>query len=168
MRDIWLISDTHWGHRNIINYCDRPFSDENEMDEALINNWNSVVKDGDIVYHLGDVYWFDETNPDKPPVFHNRLKGRKRLIMGNHDNYHDPWLPRTFKKIMQWRPFPEFDIVLTHQPLHPEGLEHKWKFNIHGHTHQSLVDDDRYINVSVEQINYTPINIMEIIKKIAA
>jgi calcineurin-like phosphoesterase family protein len=50
--NIWIISDTHFGHNNIINYCDRPFSNVKEMNEAIIDNWNSVVKQNDLVYHL--------------------------------------------------------------------------------------------------------------------
>ena len=152
MRDIWVISDTHFGHRNIIRYCNRPFDDELQMNEAMIERWNSVVKDGDIVYHLGDVY-FGESGR----ILH-KLKGRKRLVIGNHDVGKDQYLLRHFQKIMAWRMFPEYGLLLTHVPVHPNSL-FKVSKNVHGHIHNQLIDDERYVNVSVEQINYTPVHI---------
>lgn len=152
MRDIWVISDTHFGHRNIIGYCNRPFADENEMNEAMIERWNSVVKDGDIVYHLGDVYFGEQGR-----ILH-KLKGRKRLVIGNHDVGKDQYLLQNFNKIMAWRMFPEYGLLLTHVPVHPNSL-FKVSKNVHGHIHNQLIDDERYVNVSVEQINYTPVHI---------
>ena len=52
---IYFIADTHFNHKNIIEYCNRPFKDTNKMNEYIIQKWNSVVKENDIVYHLGDV-----------------------------------------------------------------------------------------------------------------
>jgi len=158
MRNIFVISDTHFGHANIIKYCDRPFATLFEMDEKIIENWNSVVKTEDIVYHLGDVY-FGKNNPSN---FANRLNGRKRLVLGNHDNGKDEILHTMFEKIMVWRMFPDFGLLLTHVPVHHGSLENKVSKNVHGHIHDKVIDDDRYINVSVEQINYTPINIESI------
>ncbi len=54
MSNIWFTSDTHFGHANIIRFCDRPFKDIQEMNERLIANWNAVVRPGDSVYHMGD------------------------------------------------------------------------------------------------------------------
>jgi calcineurin-like phosphoesterase family protein len=160
MSDIWIVSDTHFGHANILKFKDkddnliRPnFSSVEEMDEHMIDSWNSVVKDGDIVYHLGDVYFGDLGQ------CLNRCRGRKRLILGNHDDGKDPELQRSFGKIMMWRMFPEFGLVLTHVPVHESSLGIKAHKNVHGHLHQNLINDPRYINVSVECINYTPINI---------
>lgn len=161
MRDIWVVSDTHFGHANILKYCDRPFASVAEMNEAMIDNWNSVVKDNDIVYHLGDVFMSREGK------VLDRLKGRKRLILGNHDAdpSRDDYLRTHFQKVMVWRMFPEFGLVLTHVPIHESGLEFKVSKNVHGHIHDKLImkgmrgkcPDDRYINVSVEHINYTPV-----------
>lgn len=86
MRDtskIWLIADTHFNHKNIIKYCNRPFSSIEEMNETLINNWNSVVKNNDRVFMLGD---FCLSGKDKIIKIGNQLNGRKTLIIGNHDS----------------------------------------------------------------------------------
>jgi len=163
-RDIWVISDTHFNHENIIGYCNRPFTSSKEMDEQMIENWNSVVKDGDIVYHLGDVY-FGVDGRDSL----SKLKGRKRLILGNHDDGKDQFLQKSFGKINVWRMFPEFGLLLTHVPVHESTLE-RWEnpttkydlINIHGHIHEKVAPSKLHRNVSVEQTNYTPVNIEEL------
>lgn len=163
-RDIWVVSDTHFGHENIISYCQRPFANAEIMDENLIDNWNSVVKDGDIVYHLGDVY-FGVNGREAL----SKLKGRKRLILGNHDNGKDQILQRHFQKIMVWRMFPEYGLLLTHVPVHESSLE-RWEggelvrtfLNVHGHIHDKTSPSTNHQNVSVEQTNYTPIHIDEL------
>lgn len=81
---IWYISDTHFNHTNIIKYCDRPFSDVNEMNEKIVYNWNSLVQPDDVVYHLGDFGLFRGSK--QPESFMCRLNGRIYLIRGNHDH----------------------------------------------------------------------------------
>ena len=155
--NIWVISDTHFGHENIIKYCNRPFKSLEEMHEYIIDKWNSVVKDGDKVYHLGDVYF-----SDKGKILH-KLKGQKRLILGNHDNAKDNYIQKFFKKILMWRMFPEFGLLLTHVPVYDKIFNDKVRKNIHGHIHNNnYIVDERYKNVSVEVIDYTPINIEEL------
>lgn len=77
----WFISDLHWAHKNVINYCNRPYSSVEEMNEAIVNNWNAVVKSEDIVYVLGDLC----LNPKWADLFVPQLNGTKILIPGNHD-----------------------------------------------------------------------------------
>ena len=180
-KDIWVISDTHFRHANILKFKDqygnlvRPgFADVDEMDEHMIERWNSVVKPGDIVYHLGDVVmnsnddytWFKKNWP--------RLNGSKRLIVGNHDDIKFLSAGGFFKKVSMWRMFPEFGLMLSHVPLHESSLlrlrEKSGKYpadcetllNVHGHIHQNPSPPGPYRNVSVEAINYTPINIEEL------
>jgi len=154
-REIFVISDTHLGHENIIKYCDRPFYDVHDMNETIIDNWNKTVRDDDIIYHLGDVYFRDHS------LIH-RLRGRKRLVLGNHDIAKDQHLQAVFQKILMWRQFPEFGLLLTHVPVHPNTLNNKWPVNVHGHIHNRPSYGKEYKNVSVEMINYTPINIEEL------
>ena len=78
----FYISDTHFGHQNIIRYDNRPFSTADEMDEVLIDRWNDVVSDEDTVYVLGDFSWHRE---EKTLEILDSLSGRKVLIKGNHD-----------------------------------------------------------------------------------
>lgn len=84
---IWFISDTHFGHTNIIRFCNRPFSSVKEMDETIINNWNSVVKSNDIVFHLGD-FAFASNARWKQLI--QALNGHIYLIVGNHDEIRYP------------------------------------------------------------------------------
>lgn len=165
-RNIWVISDTHFNHENIIKYCNRPFHNVHEMNEAIVENWNKEIKPEDIVYHLGDVYFAKKA--DSTNIL-GRLNGRKRLILGNHDDGKNKILQATFQKILCWRMFSEFGLVLTHVPIHRASLfAHRAEqnlVNVHGHIHQNLVllenqhPDPKYKNVSVEHTNYGPVNI---------
>lgn len=160
MSDIWIISDTHFGHENIIKFFDRPFHDRWHMDEALIQNWNALVKPQDKVYHLGDVYF--GSNEDGERIM-KRLNGHKRLVLGNHDDPKQHALWKYFDKIMLWRPFQEFRILLTHLPVHLDTFDMQGArsdyLNVHGHIHTNPAPTERHVNVCVEQTNYHPINI---------
>ncbi|MGD9682620.1 MAG: metallophosphoesterase [Candidatus Obscuribacterales bacterium] len=169
MNDIWVISDTHFNHGNIIDYCSRPFKGIREMDEEMIARWNAVVKPQDKVYHLGDVYM--GASKGYIEMVLSRLQGHKRLILGNHDNGKDQILQRYFQKIGIWRMFPEFGLLLTHVPVHESALfrgatgnekNPKKLRNIHGHIHQNKSPSDDHKCVCVEQIDYTPIHIEEL------
>lgn len=164
-RNIFIVSDTHWGHENILKFTDsktgdriRLFESLEEMDELMVENWNKTVKDEDIVYHLGDVY-FGNGHKVLP-----RLRGRKRLILGNHDNGKSSYIQCNFQKVLMWRMFPEFNCVLTHVPIHESGL-YKVQYNLHGHIHQNASPTDRHINCSVEVQNYTPKAIEDLIPR---
>lgn len=167
MRDIWVISDTHFFHYNILTFKDNEgnyfrgdrFSCMEEMNETMVDNWNSVVKSGDIVYHLGDLHF---GGADDMAILMPRLHGSKRLIVGNHDNIKYITKAGFFKKIQMWRMFPEFGLLLTHVPVHESSLGMKELVNVHGHIHQNLSPSEKHLNVSVEAINYTPINIEEL------
>lgn len=152
---IFVVSDTHFGHENILRFTNedgskvRTFSSVEEMNETMVQNWNKVVSDSDIVYHLGDVYF------GKGWQHLDRLKGRKRLILGNHDNAKCEHIVRNFQKILMWRMFPEYNALLTHVPVHKSCL-YKTKYNVHGHVHRNSLPEEEYINCSVEVIDFTP------------
>lgn len=168
MKDIWFISDTHFRHAAILGFKDyagltvRPFLTVDEMDEAMIDCWQSVVKPQDIVYHLGDVL-FGENKAEWLEQHFAKLNGTKHLVLGNHDN--PKFLAPYFKSISLWQ---QFDgIIASHAPLHSSTLAETHRFsdnilNVHGHIHSNPSPEGNYRCVSVEQIDYTPINIEEL------
>lgn len=165
MSEKWLISDTHFSHQGICVFLRddgnpvRPWNYFEEMDEALIKNWNSVVGLHDRVYHLGDVGF----NRNRLDWILPRLNGNKILIRGNHDKFKMSFYSKHFQDIRGSNILDKF--ILTHIPIHEESLG-RWKGNIHGHLHYRELRDKRYINVSVERINYTPVHIDEVLKNV--
>jgi calcineurin-like phosphoesterase family protein len=167
MRKIWIISDTHFGHKNILNfqnegkYVREGFSSVEDMNEQMIENWNNKVSSNDIIYHLGDVYFNSKKEAEE---IISRLNGHKRLILGNHDNPKDYPISNNFKKIMLWRHFTISDVkvVLSHMPIHDTGFG-RYELNIHGHIHDNDSPSDKHVNVSVEKINYEPVLLTDIV-----
>jgi calcineurin-like phosphoesterase family protein len=168
IHDKWFISDTHFFHANVLKFKDlaghkvRPFQDVKEMNEYMIKKWNSVVKDNDNVYHLGDVT-FDYGKEFNQLM--SRLKGRKRLILGNHDKIKGTNLLDWFEKVDLWKGFKEHNFTASHIPLMLQSLR-DGAYNVHGHVHQNSLNNPNYINVSVEVRDYTPVNIDEISEEI--
>lgn len=183
-KNVWFISDTHFGHKNIIKFLDnqgkiiRPFSSIEEHDETIIQNWNKVVKPTDKVYHLGDVAMTQQA-----VALIDRCNGRKTLVAGNHDIYMSKWYMKFFDNIRSCKVYPDHGIIMSHFPAHSGQLEHRFKFNVHGHLHANhvtkrtidfdeafynyeTVKDERYLNICVEHTNYTPLSLEEIIEKL--
>jgi len=170
----FVISDTHFGHENIIRYCKRPFTSVEEMDETMVDNWNSVVRPQDHVYHLGDVtIERGSKNSQQAQRFVRlirRLNGHKRLILGNHDHYPvQVYLEAGFEKVRGTGRWLE-GCLLSHYPVHPQSLG-RARVNIHGHIHEKpdykpVLAVDRlvpYINVSVEVTFYRPTALTDIL-----
>lgn len=159
MKDVFVTSDTHFGHANIIQYCNRPFSSVEEMDEALIAGWNEVVKPGDKVYHLGDVY-MSRGNGNAERIL-SRLNGTKVLILGNHDNAKDQLLLKYFKRAYSYRFLPDFQVTLSHLPIHADSIQRRTILNIHGHTHDKGSPRGPYRCACVELTGYKPVALEE-------
>lgn len=163
-KDIWLISDTHFCHDNILKFKRedgsplRDFKDLSHMHEYMVDKWNSVVKPGDKVYHLGDVYM---GNTEDFKTLWPRLNGSKRLVVGNHDDVKFLSSGGFFQKVMLWRIFKEFGLILTHVPIHESSFRDA-NVNVHGHIHDKKSPAGPYKCVCVEQIDYTPVNIEEL------
>lgn len=170
MPNTFFVSDHHFGHtKTLLEFkrADglplRDFPSVEAMNEHMVERHNAVVAPGDKVYFLGDV-----TMSHKNLHYLTRMNGRKVLIKGNHD----------IAKPSQYAPF-FYDIrathvlaglVLSHIPLHPQSMD-RWKANVHGHLHDRIVmagnePDLRYINVSVELIDFTPVSLEDILKTV--
>jgi calcineurin-like phosphoesterase family protein len=159
----FFIADHHFHHANILSFRDkegeliRPgFTDVTHMNEYMVEKWNDVVGKNDRVYVGGDVIM--RTSVKYFDIL-ERLNGRKILIKGNHDNAKLNTYAKYFSDIRSENHFHTPDkqhmIILTHRPiiLH----ENRSLFNVHGHTHDFCLNSPRYINISVEQIDYTPV-----------
>lgn len=176
---LWFTSDTHFDHTNIIRFCNRPFASAEEMNEALVERWNQVVKPSDHIYHLGDVT-MKRDNHGRGLEILKRLTGHKRLIMGNHDHYAMKHYLVHFEKVMAMNRID--DLWFTHVPVHPDNLGSS-RANVHGHIHEQpspspvarfrakwtgapekeLVEQVvPYVNICVEVTGYRPISLEEI------
>lgn len=163
----FVISDTHFGHKNILTFKDssgnltREFPNVEAMDEYMVANWNKVVRPEDRVYHLGDVVM----NRRCLPIL-NRLNGRKVLIKGNHDIFKLRDYTPYFEDIRSYKVLPKNKLILSHIPIHIYDLNARFQFNGHGHLHQNVIQDYRYINLCVEKINYTPMDLEDLFEKL--
>ena len=152
----WFISDSHFQHTNIIRYCDRPFKDTLEMDITMMDLWNERVKEGDIVYHLGDFSF-------KPWIWRPTLNGHIILIQGNHDKRKDTRCFEYRKNlVIQLGPF---RCYLTHRPskILPQELQLA-DFILHGHIHNTYLYSGKFVNLGVDVWNFKPVSEVELIK----
>ena len=153
----FIIADTHFNHKNIIDYCNRPFTDVNDMNTILIRNWNSVVKNDDIVYHLGD---FALGNLDVVKHFRAKLNGKIYLIKGNHDGYNiKRYYEAGFDRVYDKPILLENQYILSHKPV-PITNDITY-VNIYGHVHNDSQYKDFTKNtycVSCERTDYKPIS----------
>ncbi len=169
---VW--ADLHLGHQRVCEFLDdegrkiRPFATAEEMDEALVEANNAVVRPGDRVYIAGDVAISRHALPTLA-----RMHGDKVLIKGNHDIHKlKDYLPY-FDDIRAYVVLPKARVVISHIPVHPGSVE-RWVGNIHGHLHQRRVllpdgqPDPRYLCVSVEHTGYAPLLLDEAIARLKA
>lgn len=187
MKNIFFISDTHFGHENMLKFTNytgermRPFDSIEELDELMIENWNKMVGPNDRIYHLGDVVYKCK-NRDQ---IMSRLNGKKVLVKGNHDKDQLGWYMKYFEDIRGTFHI-EGNYLLSHFPIHPDS---KGRFvrGLHGHIHSQIVmktqpiiavyengdteevgiervPDPWYRNCCVERNNYSPIP-FEVIKE---
>lgn len=146
--NIWFTSDLHLNHKNIIYFCNRPFETVEDMNRTIISNWNSVVQDNDIVFLLGDICYGGVNIWVK---FMKQLRGRKILVMGNHDKS----IPdRDFEEISPMLNILVNDpdvkngqrITLCHYPMISWYQSHKNAWQLFGHMHNRTVSGVADVN----------------------
>lgn len=170
----YFTSDLHFYHKNVIEFCNRPWSNVDEMNEGLIKNWNDTVTNEDQVYILGDMFFCGTT---KAKEILKQLNGEKYLILGNHDwgkikthrakEFGFEWIDKSFSL----RIGNQLDVLLSHFPYknagdHTEGeeryAEHRYedggKWLLHGHVHTAWQIKDKMINVGVDVWDYKPVS----------
>jgi|TARA_Y100000296_G_C5092660_1_gene215690 calcineurin-like phosphoesterase family protein len=158
MAEVFVISDTHYDHANILKFKHndfplRPYTSLTEMHVDMIDKWNSVVNPGDKVYHLGDVAF-----SKKGLALLGMLNGKKRLVRGNHDLFKVRAYLEYFSEIYGVRHIN--GAWLTHIPKHLDCVQaERVKVNIHGHLHANKINHPKYFNASVECIDYTPVSL---------
>lgn len=167
---IYFTSDTHFFHKNIIDYCNRPFSDVDDMTERLIDNWNAYVTPDDVIFHLGD---FAFARPELAVDVLTRLNGQKYLIRGNHDHrlVKDPMFRHQWVDIYDYYVLKHEHrkFVLMHFPLMSwENMQHG-SIHLHGHSHGNLAyfgEPIRRYDVGVDALGrYYPMSIDGIVER---
>ena len=158
---IWFTSDTHFGHTNVIKYCNRPFKDTQEMDEALVEKWNSRIKPQDTVYHLGDFSFRENRDWFNPRM----LRGKKILIRGNHDKKINKDIWNEVHNYYELKVNKQM-FVLSHYPFLEWNKGHRGSIHLHGHCHGNRAKDTahlRMLDVGVDCHDYGPLHIDEVV-----
>ena len=160
MRRTFFTADHHFGHDGIIRMCARPFSTAADMDQALIANWNAVVRPKDEVWHLGDFAHRGE--PKRMRAIFDRLNGTKHLVVGNHDGADTlelPWASR--HEIAHFRNN-GIRAVLCHYGMRVWPGQHRGAIHLYGHSHGRLDGTSLSLDVGVDCWNFMPIDLTEI------
>jgi len=170
MVNFYAIADTHFDHRKIIQYENRP----EDYGNIIINNWNSVVTNKDVIYIAGD---FCFAGKKRHEFYCNKLNGKKILVRGNHDDNSDSYYYDVgFNFVCDSFVLRKYGkkILITHRPQIEQIVKSDYDINIHGHIHSKRLEDSysiepKYINcfkcVSVERVNYTPISLQKLLDK---
>jgi calcineurin-like phosphoesterase family protein len=176
---IWFTADTHFGHENIIKYCNRQwlgnlFQSVEEMDEQIIANWNYRINKDDVVYHLGDFSFKNEKTLDH---YLYRLNGKIWLVRGGHDKYYAPRIG----KFNLASPILELGkeylsilggvdigvpIVLCHYAMRVWEKSHFNSYHLYGHSHGLLPGEGRSMDVGVDTNNFYPYSLQEVVSKL--
>lgn len=175
--ETWFISDTHFGHSNIIKYCDRPFESVKEMNQRIVDEWNKVVKKNDVVFHLGD---FSLTNTKTTQHIIDSLNGKIHLIVGNHEKsvLNPAHIRKKFETISDLLEIVVEDdelgigyapIVMCHYPLMSWNKSYHGAWHLFGHVHGTIEHPSpNAYEVGVDVNNFAPVSyekLKEIITK---
>ena len=165
VKKVFFIADTHFGHKEIINFENRPFKNTEEMNEILIQNWNKTVSEKDVIFLLGD---FDKKKKEEIQQYISALNGYKILIMGNHDRVYPLswWAGAGFQEVIQYPVIYKEWFLLSPDPSHiNKNMPYA---NIFGHVHGNPLYTDvsrQSFCVSAERTGYIPLEFEEITEK---
>lgn len=156
MANIWFTSDSHFGHKRIMEFCPHSragFTNVDEMDEAIIQKWNDTVHPGDIVYHTGDVTFHNKTAKSEELI--GRLNGNIHLILGNHDQkIRDGVISRgLFADVKHYKEvtIDKIRVCLFHFPMHEWHQCHRGSFHLYGHVHATYkTHHGKSMNIGVD------------------
>ena len=172
---LFFTSDLHFGHTNIIRFCNRPYGSADEMDAALVNNWNARVRPTDVIWVLGDVSF---AHPQRTFELLCQLNGFKKLVLGNHDGSirKQQHLRDCFTEVVEG--FKELYLqdedvntqhfaVLCHYPMLSWNRSFHGSIQLHGHVHspQPLKpgDNARRMDVGVDAHQFRPVSLQEVL-----
>lgn len=179
MGEIYLISDTHFFHANIIRYCNRPFDDEDAMNAEMERRWSIIVNPDDVLVHVGDLTAGLKGRKDDLKALIGRLPGRKVLVKGNHDHMKDEWyLEAGFEKVVDY--FNAGGILFAHVPdvadsTHPHPWaditkklreQHKPVLTIHGHDHRTNIPEyEGHFNCAADRHAFMPFTLKSALER---
>jgi calcineurin-like phosphoesterase family protein len=154
MIETYVGSDHHFFHKNIIEYCNRPFVELGQMHHFMIEEWNSVVTPEDIYIHLGDFICGGSREEVMEVV--SQLNGYKILVLGNHDRHGKQWfLDVGFDQVYKSK-FCMGMYCFSHRVQHADFLDANGsRYNLHGHSHKHDYGDP-YFNFGVDVVGYKP------------
>lgn len=159
----YFISDTHFAHANLLLFEQRPFETIAEHDDFILTLLEKKLREGDILYHLGD-FIFSDACKDESLKRWKALPCRKVLIKGNHDKKKMSYYSEYFDEVYDTPIYYKRRVVLSHYPVPvTDGT-----LNIHGHLHGSILDGDNYLNANIHVNKYKLITGDEIDKRIGA
>ncbi len=147
-------ADEHYGHRNIIRYCNRPFASVEEMDKELIRRHNEVVGDGDIVIHAGD---FAVRNTRSPQSYIHELIGHHVFLRGSHDH----WLDENAHEIWEQMIDGQY-LVICHYAMRVWPRSHYNSWHLYGHSHGQLPPIGKQWDIGVDNNNFYPVSFEQI------
>ena len=151
---IWFTADEHYGHKNCIKYCNRPFNNLEEMNHEIICKNNTLVKEKDTVWHLGDFTLKSKTYAEE---ILKQLNGIHYFIRGSHDK----WLKNTRPYIKELK-YNNQLIVLSHYCMRVWPLSHYNSYHLFGHSHGQLETLGKSYDVGVDNNDFYPISIDKI------
>ena len=170
---IFLISDIHFGHEKIIQYCDRPFDSASQMDECIFDNWAASVSPSDTVYHLGDVCFGRAEQVTRTVQRIKALPGKKYLVPGNHDTWHPEILAEAFEEVLP----PIFETVLvgdskkyrtvlSHYPLQVWNGIYRGAIQLFGHVHGRIPGNSLQMDVGVDFWGFSPVRLETVVGRL--